>query len=355
MNKELSSNFKGVIDVTLREGMQFSGFQKDNRGKTQIFTLEEQIKIIQQHIKIGVDYTEVGNPYASETFQNIVYLTQIPNRPPFLAHVRNRLSDIEAAIDAGVEGVNILCNSSEKRLKGMGISFEEHLGILQQCVLTAQSVGKIVRVGSEHYFSAESEDKERAKAIFRLADSLKVSRISIPDTIGIAMTWDVADEVADLKKEIKADIEVHFHNDLGQAEANALAAVKNGANWVNTSILGIGERTGITSLSTFLVALYKIDSSLVKKYHLEYLTGTDRLVADMIDKEVPFDMITSENGFAHKAGIHINGVINHGPDTYELIPPGVIGNDRNLVIGTAISGRTNQSQVDDFYNRYGTK
>lgn len=346
MGKETFNHFKEIIDVTLREGRQFHSAN---------FTIDQQIWIVEQLNKIGIGMVEVSNPVSPETFTELQQLTNISNRPSFLAHVRNRVGDIQAAIDSGVEGVNILCISDKERLRGMGITHEEHMAILQQSILTAQKAGLEIRVGSEHYFNANSEDKELAHQAFRLADNLGVARISIPDTLGIAMGRKVAEEVAFIKSLLKADIEVHFHNDLMQANANAITAVENGASYVDTTILGIGERTGITSLSPFLIALYKIDPDLVGRYHLEYLTETDQIVAEMIGKEIPFNMITSLNGLTHKSGVHINGVIRHGPGLYEAVPPKLIGNDRRLVIETAISGRTSQEQLDDFYNRYGTK
>lgn len=348
MFKENFNHFQGIIDTTLREGRQF------HCGNPTLFTLGEQTKIIERLTQIGVDRIEVSNPASPDIFQELKQLTKIADRPSFLAHVRNRAGDIQAAIDAGVEGVNILSISDEERLKSMGITHEEHLSTLKQCILTAQEAGKEVRVGSEHYFSAKSDDKERAHNVFRLADSLGVARISIPDTLGIAMSWDVVEEVAYVRKMVKADIEVHFHNDLGQATANALSAVKNGANWVDTTILGIGERTGITPLSIFLAGLHVNNPSLVSNYHLEYLTSADQMLANILGIKVPFNMVTNQdNGFAHKAGIHLNAIMRHGPDKYEVIPPNVIGNRRRLILGSVVSGKTNQEQVDAFYNKYG--
>lgn len=344
--ENLIGSFKGVIDSTLREGMQFVDAN---------FTLQQQKQIVENLTQVGVDRIEVSNPASEHIFKDLRELIKIPNRPIFLAHVRNKLSDIQVAIDIGVEGVNILCNSMAERLKSMGISFEDHLSTLQQSIMTAQNKGLEVRVGSEHYFSAIGEDKERALQIYRVADELNVDRISVPDTKGIANPWDVAEEISFLRSIFKADLEVHFHNDYFQSVSNGLVALQQGANWVDTTIGGIGERSGITPLSIMLVALEGINPSLVRKYHLEHLISTDKLLAEMVGREVPYNMITSKNGFTHKAGLHLNGVQKQGPSLYEAIPPGKIGADRNLVIGSPISGRTTQTDVDNFYQTYGTK
>ncbi len=341
--ENIIGSFKGVIDSTLREGMQFHSAN---------FNLEQQRRIIESLNNIGVDMMEVSNPFGDEVRQNLKVLTAINPRPNFLAHIRNKIGDVEASLGL-VDGVNILCIADEERLSGMGLTIEEHLSHLQQCVLLAKQKKLETRVGVEHYFTG---NKERALSIIKLADQLGVDRISIPDTLGIAMGWDVAKEIAYIRQQVKADIEVHFHNDLGQATANAFTAVKSGGNYVDTTLLGIGDRTGITPLSTFLAGLHVINPSLVSNYRLEYLTQTDHMVANMLGIKVPFNMVTNqENGFAHKAGTHLNTLIKHGPKKYEGFSPGVIGNDRRLIIGSPISGRTTETDANNFFETYGTK
>lgn len=335
--------YRGVIDSSLREGMQF---QNAN------FTLEQQRLIIEILGAIGVDRVEVSNPFGQETRETLEQLIRIKNRPTFLAHVRNRSTDIQAAIELGVEGVNILCITDEERLAGMHSSLEEHLGHLQQNVRTAQQSHLQTRVSVEHFFHS---DKEKALRVYRVADDLGVDRIGIPDTLGEAMSWEVADDIGWIRKNIRADIEVHFHNDTGGAVSNAITALHAGANWVDTTLGGIGERTGITPLGTLLACLYTLDSSIVAKYQLECLTPAENAVAQMVGRELPYNFPTSPNAFSHKAGIHLDAVIRYGPKEYEPFSPGVIGNRRNLIVDSAISGSTTRAQVAQFYEVWGRK
>lgn len=340
---EIAKFYRGVIDSTLREGMQFHSAN---------FRLDEQKKIVEMLGLIGVDRLEVSNPYGQEIRNTLTELVKIPNRPPFLAHVRNRQCDIQAATDLGLEGVNILCITSEERLKGMGITLEEHLGILQQNIRLAQKAKLQIRVSVEHYFNG---DREQALRVYRVADDLGVDRIGVPDTLGVAMSWEVAHDIGWIRKNIRADIEVHFHNDTGGAVSNATIALYAGANWVDTTLGGIGERTGITPLGTLLAGLYTLDPSIVAKYQLEYLTPAENAIAQMVGKELPYNLPTSQNAFSHKAGIHLNAVMHHGPTVYEPFSPGVIGNQRNLIVGSVISGATTVEQATQFYEDWGRK
>lgn len=339
--RDIAGNYRGIIDSTLREGQQFCRAN---------FTLDEQSEIVRILGKIGVERVEVGNPAGEEARENISALVRARGRPPFLAHIRNRLADVRAAIDVGVEGVNILCVVDEERMNAMGVTLTHHISTMRQGVLLAKRHGLETRVSVEHYFNGH---RERAIQVYKEADRLGVDRIGVADTVGVALPSDVEESISEIRQEIRVDIEVHFHNDLGHAVSNAVAALGAGANWVDTTLLGIGERTGITPLSTFLANLHKLDSGLVSRYNLEILTPAEGLVAEIMGEEVPFNLPTAQNAFTHKAGIHLNGVIRHGPGLYEGLRPGVIGNHRNLVLGSAISGKTNNEQVQKFFKEHG--
>lgn len=357
MLAEFKANYRGAIDSTLREGDQFAPQDEEYivHKNGDLFTVEQQVLIAETLRDIGVDRVEVSNPLGERTRVGVEAVSKIPNMPPILAHVRARREDVIAARSLGLSGVNILCIADEERLSKMGtkgITFAQHLQELQICVGIAQEYGMETRVGVEHLFNS---DLDAAMNIYMFADELGVDRVSAPDTKGGAFSWDVIRAIGYLRRHIKADIEVHFHNELGGATSNAFTAVTSGANWVDTSIMGIGERTGITSLSQFLSGLYSIDPDLTSRYNLELLTPADRMVAEMLGVDIPFNMITSGNGFKHKAGIHLDKLMKDGAEGYELFPPGVIGNERTLVIGTNVSGRTTQEDVERFYERHGRR
>lgn len=341
--RENLTNYKGVVESTLREGQQFARAN---------FTLEQECRIMKMLTILGVERIEVGNPMGVQTRSHITGLVQVEDRPPLLAHVRSRVSDIQAAIDIGVDGVNILCVVDRERLEKMGLTLEEHITQMRQGVLLAKERGLETRVSVEHYFNDGHHNP--AMRVYREADGLGVNRIGVADTISVARPRVVAERIAAIRREVKADIEVHFHNGEGHATSNAEQALVSGANWVDTTVLGIGERTGITPLSTFLTNLYALDPDITGRYQLELLTPLDRLVAGILDMEVPFNLPTAENAFNHKAGIHIDGVRSLGPGLYEeRTRPGVIGNRRGVVLRSAVSGRTTEEQMERFFEEHG--
>jgi homocitrate synthase len=335
-------HYKGIIDSTLREGRQY---------RFANFSLDEQVRILALLTDIGVDRVELGNPASPQTADEIRALARVQDRPRLLCHVRNKEGDLQAAAACGIEGVNILCTIQSDRLELMKISLEEYLEQLRVNVAFSRERHLEVRVSVEDFFRS---DRLQAVRVLQFADQLGVDRIGIADTLGAAMPWDVDRTVRELRKLMRCDIEVHFHNDLGQANSNALSAVRSGANWVDTTLLGIGERIGITALSVFLISLYQVDPGACSRYCLRRLTDAENEVAAMIQRDVPLNLPTNrENGFSHKAGIHLNALIHLGPSIYEPYSPEMIGNARHLVCGTSISGKTTLADVRRFQEKYG--
>lgn len=342
-SKAVVKNFKGIIDTTLREGFQFRNAN---------FSLIQKQRIFAYLNRINVDYLEVGNPVSKEIRKMTqALIRKNPERSvKILAHIRNREKDLMSALECGVDGVNILCTADNERLESMNCTFDGYVQKLAQNIHLAKKNGMEVRVSVEDYFN---QPYENCLEIYRAADALDVDRLGAADTLGKAMQWDIIQRVGLLRHEVRADIEVHLHNDLGHAVTNALTALWSGANWVNTSLLGIGERTGITPLSSMLVNLYLLDPAVVARYDLSCLTRAEHYVSRICGVEVPHNLVTNpSSAFAHKAGIHLNALVRFGPHKYEPFPPALVGNKRTLVRESLISGRTVKKEVDQFNKKY---
>lgn len=331
--------FKGIIDSTLREGCQF---------RSADFALKDMEKIFFILGSMGIDYIEVGNPAAAAVRSMLVpLLRDRPHKAPrVLSHIRNHSGDLRAAADCGVDGINILCSVDPDRLSDFGINRMEYLQRLQTNIRTAAEEGLEVRFGIEAFFE---QPLDRCMDIIALADSEKISRLCFSDTLGSALNWEVYERISHLRSLTGIDFEVHLHNDLGHAVSNALTALAAGANWVDTSLLGIGERTGITPLSTLLINLHLIDPGLTARYELHTLTSAENYVSALCGIETPVNLPTNtQNGFAHKAGIHLDAILSLGPEKYEPLDPELIGNQRNLIVNTPISGKTTAGDVHIF-------
>jgi len=267
--RKILENFKGIIDSTLREGFQFSRAN---------FSLKAQKKIFSYLSRIRVDYIEVGNPVKPEIRDMIAAVLgrKSARRARVLCHIRNRRADVEAALACGVEGVNILCLADPDRLAGIGLMRQEYLSDLERNIGMAKANGLEVRVGVEDFFG---QPEELSREIHERADALGVDRIAVADTLGKTMGWEVDQRIGDLRSRIAADIEVHFHNDLGHSVSNSLAALQAGANWVSATLLGIGERTGITPLSSLLINLHLLAMEEMGRYDLSLLTRAETFVS----------------------------------------------------------------------------
>ena len=339
-------HFKGLIDSTLREGDQFSRAN---------FTLEEQNKIFLYLSRIGVDYVEVGNPAQPKVREAIIELVRCrtDSQAKILCHIRNHAQDLQHALASRVNGVNILCTADPERIQAMRLIPREYLKRLESNILQAKSHGMEIRISVEDFFHQQSWF---SRSVYDMADHLGVDRIGLVDTLGRTLSWDVFRRIRSLRQRYGMDIEGHFHNDLGHAVGNSLAALMAGANWIDTSLLGIGERTGITPLSSLLVNMYILDQKIAVKYNLKLLTEAENYISKICDIEMPINLSTNRgNGFAHKAGIHLDALIRFGPQKYESFSPQLIGNERCLVIGSPVSGKTKPGDVSSFEKRHGPK
>jgi homocitrate synthase len=318
-----------IIDTTLREGEQFARAHFTTAQKHELARLLDQF---------GVDAIEVTNPAASpRSFADARLLAAMPRRAMLLAHVRCTVEDVQAAIDAGVDGVNIFYGlSGPLRAHSHGAGLMEMIAQAERCVRLARGHGLVVRFSSEDAFRSDRDD---LLAIYRAVDALGVDRIGIADTVGIATPRQVEELVTLLRRECRAAIEFHCHNDSGCAVANAWAALEAGATYIDTTILGIGERNGITPLGGLIARMHATDPALTAAYDLPLLRHLDARVAEIVGVPVPFNnYLTGATAFTHKAGVHTKAVLAD-PRTYEIFDPAVFGMERTIAIAHALTGR----------------
>ena len=199
-----------------------------------------------------------------------------------------------------------------------------------------KSKGIEIRFSTEDSFRSDLVD---LLTIYSAVDKVGVNRVGIADTVGCASPRQVYDLIRTLRGVVSCDIETHFHNDTGCAIANAYCALEAGATHVDTSILGIGERNGITSLGGFMARMIAADRDYVRsKYKLEKLKDIEDLVAHAVEVNIPFNNpITGFCAFTHKAGIHAKAILNN-PSTYEIINPADFGMSRYVHFASRLTG-----------------
>ena len=318
-----------IIDSTLREGEQFA---KSN------FSTGQKVELALALDDFGIEYAELTSPCASPgSERDARIIAGLPLKMKVLTHVRCDMEDARVAVDTGVSGVDILFGTSSLlREFSHGKSIQEIIGAAFEVIAFIKSQGVEVRFSSEDSFRSSEED---LLDVYRAVDGFGVNRVGIADTVGVATPRQVYALVAEVRHLVSCDIEFHGHNDAGCAVANAFSALEAGATHIDTTVIGIGERNGITPLGGLLARLYTIERSLVEKYKLSELGRLDQMVATMVGVSVPFNnYITGEFAFNHKAGIHTKAMLNN-PETYEIIDPADFGLSRTIDIAHKLTGR----------------
>lgn len=318
-----------IVDTTLREGEQFIAAH---------FTTEERLTLAHQLDAFGVDVIELPSPRISpQTAADVERIVALGLRARVVAHVRCVTVDVEAALATGVNGIHLFYGTSPYLLAhSHGHSLARVAREAKQQVQRVRAAGCYVRFSAEDAFRTALAD---LLPVFDAVVEAGVQRIGLPDTVGVATPWQVAEHIAALHTRYPdVGIEFHGHNDTGCAVANALAALEAGADCIDVTVLGIGERTGITSLSGLVSALYPRRRALLDRYDLRRLPTLDRFVADILGIAIPFNSpITSESAFAHRAGVHTNAILR-SPSSYEALDPESFGLARRIDTTSRLTG-----------------
>ena len=319
-----------IIDSTLREGEQFA------RGN---FRTEDKVAIAQSLDAFGVEYIELTSPAASPQSQrDAERIVKLGLTAKVITHARCVVDDVRAAIDTGVQGIGLLFATSRiLREASHGKSIQQIIDAMGAPVELALSAGLETRFSAEDAFRSEESDLMQ---VYRAAERMGVHRVGAADTVGIATPRQVFALFREIRRTVKCDIGFHGHDDTGCAVANAWEAVAAGATHVDVSVLGIGERVGITPLGGFVARMYSLDpQGVAARYRLGQLKELERLVARVIGVEIPFNNpLTGATAYSHKAGMHLKAMLaNTG--SYEIIPPEAVGMARQLIVGSRLTGK----------------
>ncbi|GAB7337099.1 hypothetical protein MBLNU457_g2499t1 [Dothideomycetes sp. NU457] len=322
------SNFK-IIESTLREGEQFANAY---------FDTDMKIAIAKKLDEFGVDCIELTSPCASEqSRKDCEAICKLGLKAKILTHVRCHMDDVKVAVETGVDGVDVVIGTSQylrEHSHGKDMAYIQRTAI--EVIEYVKSKGLEIRFSSEDSFRSDLVD---LLTLYQAVDKVGVNRVGIADTVGCASPRQVYDLVRTLRGVVSCDIECHFHNDSGCAIANAYCALEAGATHIDTSVIGIGERNGITPLGGLMARMIVADREYVKgKYNLHLLKEIEDMVADNVEINIPFNnYITGFSAFTHKAGIHAKAILAN-PSTYEIIDPADFGMKRYVHFASRLTG-----------------
>lgn len=325
-----------VYDTTLRDGEQTPGV---------CLRTPEKLKIAKKLDELGVHQIEAGFPIVSREEKRSVRAIVDENLDAdILVLSRTKKEDIDIALDCDVDGIITFMGTSDIHLKHkLKLSREEILNICMTSIEHAKDHGLFVAFSAE---DATRTDINFLKQIYLKAESYGVDRVHIADTVGAISPQAMSYLVTELKKDIKTEISLHCHNDFGMAISNSISGLLAGASAVSTTVNGIGERAGNTSLEELIMTLliiYGVDLN----FNIGIIYELSQLVEDLTNMRVPDNKpIVGKNVFRHESGIHVDAVIEE-PLTYEPFLPEMIGHQRRIVLGKHSGCRAVKAKLDE--------
>ncbi len=297
--------------------------------------LKDKISIAHALDDLGVDVIEAGFPASSNLDKQA---TRIISREVSKARVaglaRANVFDVDEAASSDVHIIHVFIATSDVHIKYKLSSTREK--VIDAAV---EAVERARSYGVEVLFSAEDATRTDLSYLVRVYKSVVdvgVDYINIPDTVGVMTPWKmeslVRRIVLSMPKNKSIRVDVHCHNDFGMATANSIAGIIGGADGVQVTVNGFGERGGNAALEEVVASIH-FQLGYKTNIDLSMLTRVSRLVSERFKVKLPPNKaITGLNAFAHEAGIHVHGVLNN-PLTYEPIPPESVGNRRRIVLG----------------------
>ena len=281
----------------------------------------------------GVDQIEISPVVSPDHFQATKTIIKQDLRADIMAHTRAIKSDIDIAIDCDATWIATYMGISDIHLSAkLKITREE-------AKLRALEVADYIKAhGMKARFTMEDASRTEPQFLIEMCKDMNkcgIERISIPDTVGIMRPrgmYNLVKMVCDSIDTTKTSIDMHCHNDVGLALANALAGCEAGADQIHTTIDGFGERTGIPSLAEAAVALthiYKSNNNL----RLHMLRDLSKTIAEYVSLPIPESKpVVGDSAYKHKAGTHLAAILRN-PAAYEIIEPRMVGNRRKIVFG----------------------
>ncbi len=331
-----------VFDTTLRDGEQIPGAR---------LNLAEKLVVADQLALLGVDYIEAGFSSSSlGDFNSVKAIAEKFNSggPIITALARAVKSDIDAVYNsvkfAANPMIHIVLGSSGVHLAKKFKKSEE-----QVLAMAVDSVEYAKKYMNEVQYSTEDATRSEFEYLWQTIEAVikaGATVVNVPDTVGYADPAEFGELIKKINYRMKnvnvnSILSVHCHNDLGMATANTLAAVKNGADKVECTINGIGERAGNAALEEVVMGIasrseyYQVATGI----NTREIKNTSQLVSRLTGMDIQANKaIVGDNAFAHSSGIHQDGLLK-SRDVYEIINPADIGVSEMELILTARSGR----------------
>jgi 2-isopropylmalate synthase len=328
-----------IFDTTLRDGEQ---------ALSSSLSVKEKLVIAHALAKLNVDIIEAGFPVSSPG--DLDSVRQIANNvkgPIITGLARAVKADIDACAEALKDcprpRIHTFIATSNLHVESkLRKGYDEVIEMAVNAVKYARSFVDDVEFSCE---DAGRTDRDMLCRVVEAAIKAGAKTINIPDTVGYTVGYEFGDIIKDVFNRVpnidQAVISVHCHNDLGQASANSLMAVLNGARQIECTVNGLGERAGNCSMEEVVMAMktrkdiFAVETNIVT----EEIVPTSRLISKVCNVPVqPNKAIVGATAFAHSSGIHQDGVLK-SRNNYEIMTPESVGLSANQFHLTSRSGR----------------
>ena len=332
-----------IYDTTLRDGSQSEDIS---------FTVEDKIRIAHKLDEFGIKYIEAGWPGSNP--KDMEFFKRIQNSELQQAkitafgstrHPNNKVDNdpnIKNLIEANTEVITIFGKSWDMHVtEALSTTLDENLRMIKDSLSYLKNHCSEVLFDAEHFFDGYKSNPEYAMQVLQEAESAGADWIILCDTNGGSLPSEVGKICSLVKSMINTKIGIHTHNDSELAVANALAAVQSGAEQVQGTINGFGERCGNANLISIIPNLkLKLGMDCISSGQMKLLTDLSSFVYELANhahwNHQPY---VGKSAFAHKGGIHVSAVKKNS-STYEHISPDSVGNVQRILISD-LSGKSN--------------
>jgi 2-isopropylmalate synthase len=341
-----------IFDSSLRDGAQAEGIS---------FLVSDKIKIAKALDELGISFIEAGNPGSNQ--KDLEFFKEAKNlnlkNSHLVAFGSTRRCNVDVAKDVNVnalleaetEYVCIFGKSSLFHVEHIiNTTKEENLNMISDTIKYLRSKNKKVFYDAEHFFDGYKYNSEYALETLKAADAAGAETIILCDTNGGTFPSEMVEIIAEIKKIVKCPLGIHAHNDSGMATSASIEAVLAGCSQIQGTFLGYGERCGNANLSTIIANLeLKKNICCLPSGNLEKLTSTAKFIAEVSNFQMAKGMpYVGDSAFAHKAGMHIDGVYKN-PKSFEHVEPDKVGNERRFLISEVAGKSTVIAKINKIY------
>lgn len=331
-----------LFDSTLRDGAQAEGIS---------FSVDDKLKIVRRLDEFGIDYIEAGNPFSNpkdlEFFQRIKGMKLVHAR--LTAFGSTRRAHIPVEEDANVTSL-LLADTPAVAIFGKAWDFhvtqvihttlEENLAMIRDTIRYLKENKKEVLFDAEHFFDGYKAHPEYSLHALEAAIEAGADMLILCDTNGGSLPQDIYEITRRVVETFTIPIGIHCHNDNGMGVANTVMAVSAGVTQVQGTFNGYGERCGNADLCSVIPNLvFKLGCSCTVKDNIDQLTLLSRYISEVAnmtpEERAPY---VGNSAFAHKGGMHIDGVMKRSA-SFEHIDPEQVGNQRRFLM-SEVSGRS---------------